>query len=71
MSLTDDEHALLDALSDVARQFRTMLRPGDSATNAADWAEVASRLHDLQARVLAKSAQREYDRYRLPGSSSR
>lgn len=58
--MTDDEHALMDALGDVSNRFCILIRPGDHHIAAHDWAEVASRIHDLQARVLAVAAARAF-----------
>lgn len=69
MSLTDAEHRTVEFLAEAMNVFARDVC-GDGATRPHDIAEFASRVHDLQARVLACVAAREYpDRYRLPGAS--
>lgn len=58
--LSDDEVALLDAISDVSRRFRHLIDPSKNSAAAADWTEVAATIHVLQARVMARAAARAY-----------
>lgn len=63
--LTDEEHQLLNFLSVISGQFKDLIKPGSSETAACDWAEVASKIHDLQARVMSVAGHRAYrSRYR-------
>lgn len=63
--MTDDEHALIDVLSDAAGRFNRMMRQSGRQNWEHDWAEAADKIHQLQAQVLSMAAARAYpDRYR-------
>jgi len=69
--LTEAEHDLIKLLGACASLFSTNV-VGDGPTRAHDVDEFCSRVHDLQARVMAQAAGRAYpDRYRLAGGTLR
>lgn len=67
--LTSDEMVALQHLTDAARTIRRIIGEGPQAIH--DWAEAASRIHDLQHLVMAQAAARAYPgAFRLLGEAS-
>jgi hypothetical protein len=58
--LTVEEQELIDVLSDAAGRFAKLINPSRSSVAAADWAEVADKIHQLQAFAMMPAAQRAY-----------
>ena len=56
VQLTLDEGAALDASVRLSRAMRKLLVDGSNAES--DWLEIASRIHDLQSRILMAPAAR-------------
>lgn len=66
--LTDAEHRLVETLGVAMSIFAQDVVGDDETTRDNDLNEFASRIHDLQARVLMHAAARAYpQRYRLNG----
>lgn len=64
--MTEDEHKAVALLGDAANAIRKVIGDGNQAEY--DWAEAASRIHDLQHMVMAQAAARAYpERYRPLG----
>ncbi len=67
--LTGAEHEVVELLGQAASSFAVNVVDFNPATRAADIDEFCSRIHDLQARVMAQAAARAYpDRYRRSGT---
>lgn len=69
-SLTADEHEVIEMLGRASSLFCSRVVGQSSDTRPHDINEFCSRIHDLQARVMAQAAARSYpDRYRLAGET--
>jgi hypothetical protein len=55
--MTEAEQRALDASCELAAAMRALIPGiGESAVAGHDWAEVASRIHDIQARIFMVAA---------------
>ena len=76
--LTDEEHAIIDGLGDLANRIRLVIikavtdDDGGGGPADDDYTEAVHHIHALQNMILAQAAAREYPfRYRLLGGRIR